>query len=99
MSDDLIYRDDAIRAILSEYPEPHYPAWYVGIIEKIGCAEYRPVVYSQWIELSYFYKCSSCCARVQEKTPYCPYCGNDMTISILNSKEREEEMRENTIDG
>ena len=37
--DDLIRRQDAIDAILSQPPEPHYPSWYAEQIEKLSPAQ------------------------------------------------------------
>lgn len=32
---EMIYKQDAIDAILGEYPDAHYPEWYADIISKL----------------------------------------------------------------
>lgn len=32
---EMIYKQDAINAILGEYPDAHYPSWYADIIKGI----------------------------------------------------------------
>ena len=40
MSDkDVIYRQDAIDAIMSEPPDAHYPTWYADILCKLPSAQ------------------------------------------------------------
>ena len=36
---DLIYKEDAIKTILGQYPEPHYPDWYADQIKKMPAAQ------------------------------------------------------------
>ena len=47
---DMISRRAAIDAIMSEYPEPHYPAWYAEILKKLPSAEPEPAIPLSWIE-------------------------------------------------
>lgn len=37
--DSLISRQDAIDVIMGQPPEPHYPSWYAGVIEKLPSAQ------------------------------------------------------------
>ena len=44
-----IERDSAIKAILGQTPEPHYPEWYYRDIKEIPAADVAPVVHARWI--------------------------------------------------
>lgn len=63
---DLIYRQDAIEAIMSEPPDAHYPSWYADILKGLPSAEPEiircknckhresndcPMYYEEWIEI------------------------------------------------
>lgn len=88
MSDkDIIYRQDAIDAIMSEPPDAHYPSWYADILWKLPPAEPRKK--GKWIEQDaggdgVFYECSVCkdAFTLMEGTPsdnnynFCPNCGS-----------------------
>ena len=81
---DLIYKEDAIKTILGQYPEPHYPSWYADQIKKMPSVqpERRP---GKWILLGCGWaKCSQC--GVKHLNAYdddhwynfCPHCGAKM---------------------
>lgn len=36
---ELIYKEDAIKTILGQYPEPHYPEWYAAQIKEMPSAQ------------------------------------------------------------
>lgn len=38
---DYISRKEAIKAIMGQPPDAHYPSWYAGIIEKVPAADVR----------------------------------------------------------
>ena len=42
-----IEREAAIRAILGQPPEPHYPEWYYQDIKEIPAADVAPVVHGE----------------------------------------------------
>lgn len=47
---DAISRQAAIDAIMGEYPEVHYPDWYVSIIKELPTVQPEPSIPLSWIE-------------------------------------------------
>ena len=45
---ELIYKEDAIKTILGQYPEPHYPEWYAAQIKEMPSAQQE----QRWIPCS-----------------------------------------------
>ena len=89
MSDkDIIYRQDAIDAIMSEPPDAHYPSWYADILRKLPPAEPRKK--GKWIFIHPLqaddegaYICSNCHRGDWDIKPtdkYCKFCGMAMDI-------------------
>lgn len=88
---DVIYRQDAIDAIMSEPPDAHYPSWYADILWKLPSAEPRKK--GKWIKRSdglilkrRWGVCSVCGNTLdfagvnagRGDANYCPNCGADM---------------------
>jgi hypothetical protein len=46
-----IEREAAIKAILGQPPEPHYPEWYYRDIKEIPAADVAPVVHAEWVDI------------------------------------------------
>ena len=90
---DLIYREDAIKAIeelpnaYNGWSDAYDKAYIIGTLEEVPSAD-RPQ--GEWIDMGDFEKCSVCKGtRLKEfqsyygkvtwiKTPYCPQCGARM---------------------
>lgn len=83
---DCVSRKSVIDAIMGQYPDAHYPQWYVKIIEKLPSAQPERKR-GRWIEKenSPFY-CSVCGTyqysaswEIKNKEyNFCPRCGADM---------------------
>lgn len=43
MMSELIYKQDAIDAIMSEPPDAHYPTWYADILWKLPSEDYEDI--------------------------------------------------------
>lgn len=76
---DLIDKQQAIDAIMGEYPDAHYPDWYASKIKALPTAQPEPHE-GEWIVHLYKvgvsrYECDACHARCDIIYPYCPYCG------------------------
>ena len=78
-SKELIYKDDARRAILKANPSVAF------CIDNIKAVDAKPVVRGRWIDTDYkpdiYCKCSECGRRVyayDDGYNYCPNCGADM---------------------
>lgn len=72
---DLIRRQDAIRAIMGDgLPELHYASWFADIIKEIPAAQTEGF----WIGGLGCdgYECSNCGVIQEEATAYCPDCGS-----------------------
>lgn len=76
-----IDKQAAIKAILGQPPEAHFPVWYASDIMDIPPADVRPVVHGTWefmeteniwshADLSHFYiQCSICKSQFFTDTP------------------------------
>lgn len=77
----LISRDDAVKAIMSEpMNEPKYPAWFADKIKSLPSAD-RPKGQWEYCEhagISDVWKCNQCGEWMFGKTNFCPFCGADM---------------------
>lgn len=81
-----IDRQAAIKAILGQPSEMHYPVWYASEVTDIPPADVRPVVRGHWINLiisvsgSSSAECSQCGTVVYDsfsnEINYCPKCGS-----------------------
>ena len=49
MNKEYIEREAALRAILGQPPDAHYPGWYADSIKEIPAADVAPVVHGYWI--------------------------------------------------
>lgn len=49
MDKEYIDREAALRAILGQPPDAHYPGWYADSIKEIPAADVAPVVHGEWI--------------------------------------------------
>ena len=84
MQSEYIRKQDAIRTIMGQPPDAHYPDWYAAQIEDIHAADVAPVVHGRWVKYTGMGKeqwmCSECSA--EEKNPkiarYCYHCGAKM---------------------
>lgn len=72
--DDLISRQQAIDAIMGEYPDAHYPDWYASKIRALPSAQKK----GHWIDEGTNYSCSECHRGCWVNSNYCPWCGADM---------------------
>ena len=83
-----IEREAALRAILGQPPDAHYPGWYADSIKAVPAADVAPVVHGEWIfvdndETGYQVKCSHCGTEFtfpakKHLTKHCPECGAKM---------------------
>ena len=87
---DLISRQDAINAILSEPTDAHYPTWYAEIIKDLPSAQPERkkgkwMLYDEVGEPNKddpaYWQCDQCLRtyiRLRKPRNYCPNCGADM---------------------
>ena len=89
--DDLISRQAAIKKILGQPPEPHYPSWYAEQIKELPPAEPKR---GKWIDRGergdwewqadgrgkhwHEWECNTCHHYFAERSFFCPHCGSDM---------------------
>lgn len=94
MDKEYIDRDAALRAILGQPPDAHYPGWYADSIKEIPAADVVPVVHSEWdygdepLEVDENGNVQAFCKRCGagdvhakrniNKVPYCWKCGAKM---------------------
>lgn len=81
---DYISREEAIKAIMSQPTEAHYPAWYAALLRTVPPVDIKVTgdMHGRWIEDDHEYNRCSECGYVYElwkkKTPFCPGCGANM---------------------
>lgn len=85
---DLISRSEAIKTIRnhgiygSGYSDSERENDVIDMLESVPTVEAKPVVYGEWqkytISKLFTHTCNICHCDVNEKTPYCPWCGADM---------------------
>ena len=82
-----IDRGAAMRAVLGESTDAHYPEWYAAILMELPTADVAPVVHGRWIEKTVpegrrYFECSNCGAHENKHTAikgyYCWRCGAKM---------------------
>ena len=86
MDKEYIDREAALRAILGQPPDAHYPGWYADSIKEIPAADVVPVVHSRWIETKDQNKkrCGRCdvihliAQYPNGNANFCPNCGAKM---------------------
>lgn len=94
MPEEYIKRSDAVRVILGQYPDAHYPDWFAQQIKVIPAADVSPVVHSEWdygdepMEVDEAGNVQAFCKRCGagdvhakrniNKVPYCWKCGAKM---------------------
>lgn len=49
MPEEYIKRSDAVRVILGQDPDAHYPGWFAQQIKVIPAADVAPVVHGEWV--------------------------------------------------
>lgn len=82
MDEEYIDREAALRAILGQPPDAHYPGWYADSIKGIPAADVATVVHSKW-EIccdGYYPYCKNCGEEPKsgKMTKFCPKCGAKM---------------------
>ena len=99
MTDDCIYRDDAVSRIsellVSELHMKRCPTWneVYNAIGELPSADVIPVVHSRWIETTDGAECEKCGREAVyqivddhwEYEPWCPHCG-----AIMDNKRGNE---------
>lgn len=86
MDKEYIEREAALRAILGQPPDAHYPGWYADLIKEIPAADVAPVVHGEWVledhdEYGKQYECSVCGRSIVTRgnvTPSYCHCGAKM---------------------
>lgn len=80
MVKEYIDREAALRAILGQPPDAHYPGWYADSIKEIPAADVTPVVHGVWEYYTHTMMACSICKRhvPRHKSKYCPHCGAKM---------------------
>ena len=74
-----IERDAAIKAILSNPPDAHYPSWYAADVENVPTADVEEVRHGEWVPQS------QTKGSVQAEA-VCSNCGRDVVYQIVNGK-------------
>lgn len=82
---DYISREVAIRELLSEPTDAHYPSWYAEMLKQIPAADVQPVVRSEWgldpqcpVCGEDRYKGLEADIWAGWEPPFCPNCGANM---------------------
>lgn len=85
--DEYVNREVAMRAVLGEPTDAHYPGWYAAILMELPAADVAPVVHGQWMHEEteggfHIWRCSRC-GRGMNDNPggvdlYCYHCGAKM---------------------
>lgn len=83
---ELISRQAAIKKILGQPPEPHYPSWYAEQIKELPPAEPKM---GKWIYKNDlitvpggYWECSECKeGRLLYEANFCPNCGAKMEVT------------------
>lgn len=74
-----IDREAAMRAVLGESTDAHYPEWYAAILMELPTADVTPVVHGKWIHYPDcgVTRCSHCGWSIEEcwESKRCPDCG------------------------
>lgn len=82
--EEYINREAAMRAVLGEPTDAHYPGWYAAILMELPAADVAPVMHGRWImhadELGLTCECSVCHIETMCDGNYCPNCGARMDI-------------------
>ena len=81
-----INREAAMRAVLGEPTDAHYPGWYAAILMELPAADVAPVVHGRWAHLGGDEWCCSACGFVittegswdKPNKKYCDDCGAKM---------------------
>ena len=72
MSRDLIYRDDARKAVLKENPSVAY------CVDNVKAVDAVEVVHADWVWKDGCFHCTNCKATEDHITKYCHECGAKM---------------------
>ena len=84
MDKEYIDREAALRAILGQPPDAHYPGWYADSIKEIPAADVATVVHGEWINCNGGNAtCSHCKTRQKNvyddnEQRFCGHCGAKM---------------------
>lgn len=84
--DEMIYKKDAINAIMGEFPDAHYPNWFANIIEKlppknlINESDYKVTV-DKAIKLLIYEKSCVDTTNCDHECKICVYAGDQEEIS------------------
>lgn len=95
---DYISREEAIKAIMSQPTEAHYPAWYAALLRTVPPVDIKVTgdMHGRWIEDDHEYNRCSECGYVYElwkkKTPFCPGCGANMEPDPEDATKWEQSM-------